>query len=72
MSRGDEQRERFLATYAGCPACGTIVERTFAPSDEDKRLHALCPNEDCDLRFLVRDHEREPWRPLELDPEAES
>lgn len=72
MSRGDEQRERFLARYAGCPKCHTIVEPMSPPSAEDKRLHARCSREGCEMSFLVRDNEQELWRPLEVDPEAES
>ena len=68
-SARDEQRERFLARYAGCPKCHTIVEPMSPSSAEDKRLHARCSREGCEMSFLVRDNEQELWRPLEVDPE---
>ena len=43
-----------------CPICGQRVLQgvEFDPD----RLHAVCDNQDCPVRFLVRDSPTEPWR----------
>ena len=53
--QGGRQPERNV-----CPICGQRVLQgvEFDPD----RLNAVCDNQDCPVRFLVRDSPTEPWR----------